>query len=104
MTFFDFKVEPGSIGISDNCIISIDNLTFDKLKKCFEAIKDNRYFKKATGWKLTYEAQDNSYRTCFRPQIKLIVDAETAAQMKKDEEDLTAAVHKFYENTTYFSD
>lgn len=102
--FFDFKVEPGSMGISGSCIISIEDFTFDKLKKCFEAIKDNHYFKKATGWKLTYEAHDNSYRVCFRPQIKLIVDEETAAQMKKDEEDLTAAVHKFYENTTYFGD
>ena len=104
LSFFDFNVEPSQMGISGNCIISIKDLTFDKLKKCFAEIKDNRYFKKATGWELTYETLDNSYQVCFRPQIKLIVDEETAAQMKKDEDGLTASVNQFYKGCTYWGD
>lgn len=104
LSFFDFKVNPGEMGISGDCCISYKELTPAKLRRCYEAVKDNKYFKKATGWKLTYEASNNSYRTSFRPHIELIVDTETAAQMKKDADDLTASVNKFYEGCTYWGD
>jgi hypothetical protein len=104
LSFFDFDVNPGKMGISGNCCISYKELTPAKLSRCFEAVKDNKYFKKASGWKLTYEADNNSYRTCFRPHIKLIVDAETEAQMKKDAEDLTESVRNFYKGCTYWGD
>ena len=104
LSFFDFKVNPGEMGISGDCCISYKELTPAKLRRCYEAVKDNKYFKKATGWKLTYEASNNSYRTSFRPHIELIVDTDTAAQMKKDADDLTASVNKFYEGCTYWGD
>ena len=104
LSFFDFDVEPWKNGISGDCSISYKELTPAKLSRCFEAVKDNKYFKKASGWQLTYEASDNSYRTCFRPHIKLIVDAETEAQMKKDAEDLAESVRKFYEGCNYWGD
>lgn len=104
LSFFDFKVNPGEMGISDDCCISYKELTPIKLRRCYEAVKDNKYFKKATGWKLTYEASNNSYRTSFRPQIKLIVDHNTAAQMKKDADNLTVSVNKFYKGCTYWGD
>lgn len=104
LSFFDFKVNPGDMGISDNCILSYRDLTPNKLRRCFENIKDNKYFKKAKGWTLTYECSENSYRTSFRPQIKLIVDSETEAQMKHDEEVLTNAVNEFYKGCQYWGD
>jgi hypothetical protein len=104
LSFFDFKVNPGEMGISGACSISYNDLTPNNLRRCFEAVKDNKYFKKATGWKLTYTASDNSYRSSFRPHIELIVDADTAAQMKKDADDLTASVNSFYKNCTYWGD
>jgi hypothetical protein len=104
LSFFDFDVNPGDMGLSGDCCISYTDLTPTKLLRCFESVKDNKYFKKATGWKFTYEASNNSHRTCFRPHIELITDAETAAQMKKDEEDLTESVRKFYENCHYWGD
>ena len=104
LSYFDFKVNPLDIGISYNCILDYKNLTPEKLQRCFEEIKDNKYFKKAIGWKLTYEANENSYRTSFRPQIKLIVDEETSNQMKKDEETLTNAVNNFYKDCHYWGD
>ena len=104
LSFFDFDVNPGEMGISGDCCISYKELTPAKLERCFETVKDNKYFKKASGWKLTYEASNDSYRTCFRPHIELIVDAETEAKMKKDAEDLTESVRKFYEGCTYWGD
>lgn len=104
LSFFDFDVNPGEMGISGDCCISYKELTPNKLRRCFEKVKDNKYFKKAFGWKFTYEASNNSYRTCFRPHIELIVDADTATQMKKAKEDLTESVRKFYEGCHYWGD
>ena len=104
LSFFDFDVNPGKMGISGDCCISYKELTSAKLGRCFEAVKDNKYFKKASGWKFTYEASNNSHRVCFRPHIELIVDAETEAQMKKDADDLTESVCNFYKGCTYWGD
>ena len=104
LSFFDFDVNPGKMGLSGNCCIYIKELTIKKLINCFNEVKDNKYFKKAKGWKLTYECSENSYRASFRPQIKLIVDEETEAQMEKDRKDLTDSVNKFYEGCTYWGD
>jgi len=104
LSFFDFKVNPGEMGISGACSISYNDLTPNNLRRCFETVKDNKYFKKAMGWKLTYTASSNSYRSSFRPHIELIVDADTATQMKKDADDLTASVNNFYKGCTYWGD
>jgi len=104
LSFFDFDVNPGEMGISGDCSISYKELTPIKLLRCFESVKNNKYFKKATGWKFTYKADNNSYRTAFRPHIELITDTETAAQMQKDAENLTESVRKFYEGCTYWGD
>lgn len=104
LSFFDFKVNPGEMGLSGDCCISYKELTPSKLRRCYEAVKDNKYFKQAHGWKLTYEASDNSYKVCFRPHIELIVDADVEAQMKHDEEVLTNAVNEFYKGCKYWGD
>lgn len=104
LSFFDFKVNPGEMGLSGDCCISYKELTPIKLRRCYEAVKDNKYFKQAHGWKLTYEASDNSYKVCFRPHIELIVDADVEAQMKHDEEVLTNAVNEFYKGCKYWGD
>jgi len=104
LSFFDFDVNPGEMGISGDCIISYDELTPEKLRRCFEKIKDNKYFKKALGWELTYKAYDNSYKVCFRPEIKLIVDENTMAQMKEDKKNLEDSVYRFYEGCRYWGD
>ena len=104
LSFFDFDVNPGKMGISGDCCISYKELTPTKLGRCFEAVKNNKYFKKAMGWKFTYEASNNSHQVCFRPHIELIVDTETEAQMKKDADDLTESVRNFYKGCTYWGD
>ena len=102
--FFDFDLEPGKNGLSGNCCISYKGLTPKALERCFNEVKDNRYFKKATGWKFTYESNENSFRSCFRPHIDLIVDAETEAAMKKEAADLAEDIRRFYANCSYPGD
>lgn len=97
ITFFDFKVEPWSNGISGNCILSYDKMTEDAMIKCFNTIKDNKYFKVAKGWIL------EDHHHC-RPQIKLILDESVEAEFKKDEENLGNAIAEFYKGTNYWGD
>ena len=104
LSFFDFDVNPGHNGLSTNCCISYRELTPQALERCFNEVKDNKYFKKANGWMLTYSAHDDSYRSNSRPQIKLIVDPETEAQMKKEAQDLANSINDFYKNCHYWGD
>lgn len=104
LSFFDFNVEPWRNGLSGSCSISYKELTPKSLESCYNVVKDNKYFKVAKGWSFTYKASENSFRTSFRPQIKLIVDSETDAQMKKDADNLAESIRKFYEGCSYWGD
>lgn len=104
LSFFDFDVNPGDNGISGNCCLSYNNLTFNALARCFNEIKNNKYFKQATGWKLSYEHDEKSCRTLSRPQIKLIVSKEVEDQMIKDAKALGESICNFYKNCRYFGD
>lgn len=104
LSFFDFDVNPGDNGISGNCCLSYNNLTFNALARCFNEIKDNKYFKLASGWKLSYEHDEKSCRSSFRPQIKLIVSKEVEDQMIKDAKTLEESICNFYKNCRYFGD
>ena len=97
ISYFDFDVEPWKNGISGNCILSYDNLTENAMIRCFNEIKDNKYFKAAKGWVL--EDNHNS-----RPQIKLILNDELTKQFEEDEESLCRAIDNFYRGCTYFGD
>lgn len=104
LSFFDFDCNPGDNGLSGNCCISYRELTPRALERCFDEVKDNKYFKKAHGWMLTYNACEGSYQNNSRPQIKLIVDSETEAQMKKDAQDLADSIREFYKDCHYWGD
>ena len=104
ITFFDFDVNPGSNGLSRNCCFSLSTLTPEALVRCFNEVKDNKYFKAAHGWTLEYEASENSYRNLFRPQVKLIVDTDVEAQMKADAKALADSIAGFYRNCSYSVD
>lgn len=97
ISYFDFDVRPWDNGISGNCILSYDNMTKEAMIRCFNEIKDNKYFKGATGWVL-----EDNYRS--RPQIKLILDDKLAKEFKEDKENLAKAIADFYRGCTYFGD
>ena len=93
--FFDFDVEPWSNYTSHT--FSIDTVTAEKLGRCYDEVKENKYFKNATGWIL-----EDHYH--FRPQIKLILPEEYKTMWDTDVENLEKAISEFYKNTTYFGD
>lgn len=96
VSYFDFKLNPHQNYISDSCILRVDT-TEDKLERCFDMIKDNKYFLSATGWEL-FETRS------FRPQIKLIMPDEMDEMYRKEEEDLANAIAKFYAGSNYCGD
>jgi len=104
LSFFDFNVHPESNRLSGNCCLSINHLTFNALRSCFESVKDNYYFKNALGWKLNYEANENNHKVCFRPYIELIMPEDVKAKYEQAEKDLTESVNNFYKGCTYWGD
>ena len=104
LSFFDFDVHPESNGLSGDCCISINRMKFDTLRRCFNSVKDNYYFKNSLGWKLEYECHENTHSVSFRPHINLIMPEDVEAKYRKAKEDLTESVRKFYEGCTYWGD
>jgi len=93
LTYLDFNIEPNNMGISDDCIIRVANLNL--LSRCFNKIKDNKYFKQAKGWIL---------ETGSRPQIKLILPESVEKKFMQEAKNLADSVYDFYKNTKYFGD
>lgn len=89
ISFFDFNVEPIRNGIPDDCILRYDNE--EKLGRCYDRIKDNKYFKNAKGWQLI--DRHNS-----RPYVKLILSEELEKEYNGEKETLYRAVTEFYRN------
>lgn len=96
VSYFDFKLNPSDNYISDSCILRV-NTTEDKLERCFDMIKDNKYFLSAIGWELIEERS-------FRSQIKLIMPEEMNEMYRKEEEGLAKAIASFYANSNYWGD
>lgn len=103
ITFFDFDVEPGRNGILNDCILR-EGITTEDALRCFKEIKDNKYFKRATGWAFKAQANKDSMRYAFRPYVDLICDESTAKEMEDDAQRLADSISKFYANTNYWGD
>lgn len=103
--FFDFKPDKGDMGISYDCILDIKT-DDNQLSKCFDKIKDSKYFKKATGWVFKYESnsKDKIGYYSFRPYIDLLLDENSKAEQKRDAEQLAKSVQDFYTNSNYWGD
>lgn len=103
LSYFDFKVCSSTNSISSVCILDID-ASSENLKNCFNEIKNNKYFQVAKGWSLQYEAPDDSYRSAFRPQIKLILDKEHEMMFNNEAKKLCQDIEDFYKETKYYGD
>ena len=87
ISFFDFDVEPGNNGISDNCIIECNNP--GKLVRTFEKIKDNKYFRGANGWQLIDVRHS-------RPYVKLLLPETLENEYKAERKALYEDIANFY--------
>lgn len=103
LSFVDFDVTPWENGISGNCILHPDKGE-EEVAKCFKEIKDNKYFKRATGWAIKYEAREGSVFSAFRPFVDLIGDDLLKSEMQQDRERLAAAIERFYSGSNYWGD
>ena len=102
--YFDIKPEKGQMGISGYCSLYPGDPE-SKIGRCFDEIKDSKYFRGGHGWAFRYEAHSMSFPiSCCRPDIDILLPDDLAAEQKQDENSLNAAVAKFYEGTTYFGD
>lgn len=97
LSYFDFDVEPWTNSLSGNCCLHCDKVNTIQLERCYDTIKDNKYFKQALGWIL--EDHHNS-----RPQIKLILPIEVQEEFDNDGKKLAEDIARFYEGCTYFGD
>lgn len=103
--FFDFKPDKGNMGIPEVCILKADS-DESQLEKCYDEIKNSKYFKNATGWAFKYESNSKEKITtyAFRPYVDLLLDETSREEQKRDEENLTKAVQSFYSNSNYWGD
>lgn len=104
--FFDFKPDKGENGINEVCILRAKKTDEKQLEKCFDVVSKSKYFKKATGWAFKYESHDKEKISvsAFRPYVDLILDEDTRAQQKRDEDHLRDAIADFYKDTNYWGD
>ena len=102
--FFDIKPDKGQMGIAGCCSLYPGD-SEDKLGRCFDEIKDSKYFRGGFGWVFRYEGRSMKFPiNCGRPDIDILLPDDLAKQQNADYESLNAAVAKFYEGTTYFGD
>lgn len=96
VSYFDFKLNPHENYISGSCCLNVDS-SEEKLERCYDMIKDNKYFLSATGWELIEERS-------FRSKIKLIMPDEMNEMYRKEEEGLANAIANFYADCKYCGD
>lgn len=102
---FDLRLDKNDISMSEYLILNI-NTTKDQLEKCFNEIKDNRYFKKAIGWAFKYESNNKEkigYYS-YRPYIDLLLNETSKEEEQRDTQVLTQSVKDFYTNSKYWGD
>ena len=110
LEFVDFKPDKARI-TPYYCILSIQDVE-DKAPKCFEHIKDDKYFKNAKGWIIKYKTmfskingvEDRSLKVSFRPYVDMILDDNLFNELKEREDALARGIASFYERCTYFGD
>lgn len=111
LEFVDFKPDKARMGTPYDCILSIKEVE-DKAPKCFEHIKDDKYFKNAKGWIIKYKTmfskingvEDRSLKSSFRPYVDMILDDNLVNELKEHEDALARGIASFYEGCTYFGD
>ena len=103
--FFDFKPDKGNMGIPAVCILKA-NSDENQLGRCYDEIKNSKYFKNATGWAFKYESHSKEKITtyAFRPYVDLLLDETSREEQKREEENLTKSVQSFYSNSNYWGD
>lgn len=103
--FFDLKPDPTEMGINSNCIFYLDKLTDKQLAKAFDAVKNNKYFKKGTGWVFKYETDNKEIPVPhFRPWIDVILGDNDSTERERERQHHEQSIQDFYKDTKYWGD
>lgn len=95
------SVHPGII--SSNPQIYFSNLE-ESTAQSYELIKNSDIFREATGWKIKYEAPNNTMRMSFRPYVYFIVSDSKRKELEDEEKRLADSIRDFYKDTKYWGD
>ena len=103
--YVDYQFDPRAMGIPSVCIVDT-KADRDAYETMYEMIKDNEYFKQATGLSIviTIDTDEKYITSHFRPHAKLVLPAKIEKQYTDAERSLTEDVARFYEGCTYFGD
>jgi len=102
--WFDIKPDKGQMGIAGCCSLYPGDPE-NKLGRCFDEIKNSKYFRGGFGWVFRYEGRSMEFPiSCGRPDIDILLPEDLVKKQAEDYENLNAAVAKFYEGTKYFGD
>ena len=106
--WFDFDISFGKgSGIPSYCIVDKDTLKF--LGKIYDDLTNeegyaNTFWKEATGWEFKYTAKKDSYHSCFRPWIDLIIEDNKKEEITKNKKNLANEINDFYSKHNYWGD
>lgn len=102
ITFVDVNsVHPGPMSFKPQ--IDYDNLE-ENTARSYESIKNSDIFREASGWKIKYEAPNNTMRMSFRPYVYFIVSDNKRKELEDEEKRLADSIRDFYKDTKYWGD
>ena len=102
--FFDIVPDPTQMGSGYGETLYYDT---DKkyLKKTYEVLENNKYFRKGIGWAFKYQARDKD-NPCysFRPYVDILMNESDKAEQLREKEIHDNAVANFYKDSNYWGD
>ena len=100
---YGFKVDPTSQFAGPEIHTTKgDDIMVKDIVYAFNKNKNEKYFKVAKGWRLTYTTEKNRNNKCiFGGYIKLILDDSIQKQYDEDKNNLERDIHRFYSNSSY---
>ena len=103
--YVDYQFDPRAMGIPSVCIVDTqaDHVAYETM---YEEVKDNEYFKQATGLSIviTIDTNEKYINSHFRPHAKLVLPAELEKKYIAAKRGLADDVARFYEGCTHFGD
>lgn len=102
--FFDIVPNPYQMGTSYEETL---HYGADKkfLKKTYDILKDNKYFRKGIGWAFKYETWGKESPVfASRPYVDILMKESDKAEQKREKEMHSKAIEDFYSDSNYWGD
>lgn len=102
--FFDIVPNPYQMGTSyEETLYYGADKKF--LKKTYDTLKDNKYFRKGIGWAFKYETWGKESPVfASRPYVDILMKESDKAEQKREKEMHNKAIEDFYSDSNYWGD